>query len=136
MRLKWIAAALFGAVLVTASGFVDTQESVAKDGGISLPKVSQVGLEPDAKRCIVIHVNQKGEISLTGMGRTDRGRLSLQELRGHMVKLSADPKHREPDSSSRISVLLDVDEAIPWTSPRSVFSCRCTWGRIRASPRR
>jgi hypothetical protein len=83
-------------------------------GHLTLPQVGVVGRAPDPEQStapvLVVSVTRDGEIRLRG----ERTALSLRELRERFRRATADPQFRNPDRSSRVALLLDVDEATPW----------------------
>lgn len=81
-----------------------------RGAALTLPTLSEVGCEPTRDR-IVISVARDGTLSAQGF----RGApLSLARLRHLLRMLTADPSKREEDRSSKVHVILDVDETVPF----------------------
>lgn len=82
---------------------------------LDLPTISEVGAEPTTDR-IVITVMRDATFTIQGY----RGApLPLIRLRDALRMLTADPSMREADGSSKMRVILDVDETVPFLA--------CTW---------
>jgi len=77
---------------------------------LRLPTLSLVGKEPAAGQRVVVSVMSDGRLYLSGV----KGLVSLQAMHDHLVGVTQDPSTKEPDGSSKITALLDIDETVPW----------------------
>ena len=77
---------------------------------LQLPALHAVGPEPDARRRVVISVTRDGDVYVEG----EEQRRSLAEVRAQLAARAQHPDHREPDGSSTLEPLLDLDASLPW----------------------
>lgn len=75
-----------------------------------LPRVGTVGARPPAKASIVVTVTRDGSVHLPGVAKP----LGLDDLRDHLARRAREPALRQPDGTSRLDVVLDVDAHAPW----------------------
>jgi len=84
----------------------------ARRADLDLPRVGTVGVATSPEgTTAVISVTRDGWIRVPGESKP----LSLMELQRWLQRKTANPVLREPDGSSRVDALLDVDSTIPWT---------------------
>ncbi len=75
-----------------------------------LPQVGTVGKRPEGRTSVVITVTRDGWIRVPG----EREPLSINALQRWLQIKTRNPRLREPDGSSRIDAVLDIDETTPW----------------------
>lgn len=78
---------------------------------LALPRIGTVGIEPPAEQTVLISVTSAGTIHLD----PEEGALSLTELRMALGRRAAPGHLRQPDGSSNLAALLDIDASTPWT---------------------
>ncbi len=79
---------------------------------LDLPHVGTLGQVPSAgPGRVVISVTREGWLRVPGVAKP----LSLHDLQQYLKTRTRDPALREPDGSSRVDALLDIDKTIPWT---------------------
>ena len=77
---------------------------------LQLPTLSCVGEEPKADRRLVISVTAQGDIFVEGRKQPQ----SLDQVHAVLRKRARDPMLLQPDGSSALVPLLDIDASMPW----------------------
>ncbi len=85
-------------------------ENEAAGDDVALPVVGTVGALPPTDTRLVVRVSREGWIRVPAQ----QNPLSLLALRRYLKDRAAPARLREPDGSSRLDVVLDVDATIPW----------------------
>ncbi len=77
---------------------------------LTLPRVGTVGPLPAKDMRVIVSVTRDGWIRVPDRKEA----LSLVGLERYLAERSDDPRLREPDGSSKLNAVLDIDATIPW----------------------